>query len=439
MQKIKNSLKNIDYKLFISLIILGLGPTVYTTVRIFFIGQIPSEYAFSVAGQLSWVNLIYEILNEAIILPLFYFLGAVVSDKAELVNRIKTGLIITFGVFLLLAVIIIVFAETFLRIMATDITILAESAAYIRLESMANVFSMSLSFVLVALVTIGKAKYVYIVTMLKVILGLIADLFLVSSLSFSIQLGVNGIAISNIIVNVLLLIVIQFFLKRESINLFSKDRCDFSWVKNFVKIGGLSGVESLIRNLAYMLMVVRMVNVVNEQGTYWIVNNFIWGWLLLPITQLAELIKRDCAADNNAIKDKTVGYLCITATICLLWCVSIPLWGPFMSVVLRYDNVDKLIDLTLLLLGFYVLYAFQNIFDATFYGIGKTNYMIFESIVTNTVYYGGAFILYISGIWEPTLTGIALMFGCGMAFDSVVSFCAYLYLLKKRKINPLKN
>ena len=71
VQKIKNSLKNIDYKLFISLIILGLGPTVYTTVRIFFIGQIPSEYAFSVAGQLSWVNLIYEILNEAIILPLF--------------------------------------------------------------------------------------------------------------------------------------------------------------------------------------------------------------------------------------------------------------------------------------------------------------------------------------------------------------------------------
>lgn len=110
-----------------------------------------------------------------------------------------------------------------------------------------------------------------------------------------------------------------------------------------------------------------------------------------------------------------------------------------MSAVLRYDNVDKLIDLTLLLLGFYVLYAFQNIFDATFYGIGKTNYMIFESIVTNTVYYGGAFILYISGIWVPTLTGIALMFGCGMAFDSVVSFCAYLYLLKKRKINPLKN
>lgn len=31
-------------------------------------------------------------------------------------------------------------------------------------------------------------------------------------------------------------------------------------------------------------MISRMVNVVGEQGTYWVANNFIWSWLLLPIT-----------------------------------------------------------------------------------------------------------------------------------------------------------
>lgn len=64
--------------------------------------------------------------------------------------------------------------------------------------------------------------------------------------------------------------------------------------------------------------------------------------------------------------------------------------------------------------------------------------MFFESIVTNSVYYGGAFILYVTGVWTPTLTGIALLFGIGVAFDSVVSLCAYIYLLKKRKINILR-
>lgn len=82
-----------------------------------------------------------------------------------------------------------------------------------------------------------------------------------------------------------------------------------------------------------------------------------------------------------------------------------------------------------------MLYAIQNVFDSIFYGLGKTNYMLFESVVTNTVYYGIAFTLYVTGIWVPTLTGIALLFGIGNAFDSVVSLAAYAFLLKKEKIN----
>ena len=92
----------------------------------------------------------------------------------------------------------------------------------------------------------------------------------------------------------------------------------------------------------------------------------------------------------------------------------------------------------MLLIGFYVLYAVQNVFDATFYGLGKTNYMLFESVVTNTIYYGIAFVLYATGIWVPTLTGIALLFGIGNAFDSILSYGAYRNLLKKQKINILR-
>ena len=117
-----------------------------------------------------------------------------------------------------------------------------------------------------------------------------------------------------------------------------------------------------------------------------------------------------------------------------------------MQYVLGYTDVDTLFRLVLLLLGFYMVYAFQNIFDAVFYALGKTNYMLFESIVTNTLYYGGAFLLYRSGIWIPSLTGIALLFGFGMAFDGIVSLAAYLYLIHKEgrrlgkaPVNPLTN
>ena len=138
---------------------------------------------------------------------------------------------------------------------------------------------------------------------------------------------------------------------------------------------------------------------------------------------------------KNNISKNTLGYFGLTTIISLLWFVTIPLWKPFMSNILAFKEVDKLFELVLALVGFYVFFAFQNIFDSTFYGLGKTNYMLLESVVTNTIYYGIAFVLYVMDVWAPSLIGIALLFGFGNVFDSVVSFVAYLYLLKKEKIN----
>ena len=435
--KVKKSLSKINYKLFLALLVLGLCPTVYTTLRVFFLGELPGEYSFSIAGQLSWVNLLYEILSEAIVLPLFFFIGKVLTDKKEFANRMRTGLLVSVGAYMVLSFLIIALAKPLLTLMATDTSILDASATYIRIESVASIFSLAFNFIMVGMVTLGKEKYVYILTAVKLVLCLLVDTFMVSTLPVSLNLGVNGIAFSNIIVNVLLVTTAIILLHKEGITLFKKEKLSFGWMKEFAKVGGISGLESFVRNIAYMLMISRMVNMVGEQGTYWVANNFIWGWLLLPILQLGELIKRETATDENAVKNNSLGYFIITAVVCALWCITIPLWKPFMTHVLNFSDVDKLFELVMVLLGFYMLYAFQNVFDSTFYGLGKTNYMLFESVVTNTLYYGTAFILYLCGVWQPTLIGIALLFGIGNAFDAIVSLVAYMFLLKKKKINIL--
>ena len=436
--KIKLSLSTINYKLYFALLVLGLAPTVYTTMRVFFLGSLPGEYSFSIAGQLSWVNLLYEIINEAIILPLFYFIGKAANDKKEFANRVKTGMLMSLGVYLILSVAIVCFTKPLLSLMATDVNIFDASATYIRIESIANIFLILTQFTLVALVTINKSKYLYILTLARLVLSLVCDTFLVSSLPISLTLGVNGIGYSNIVVNIVLLVVSLVLLSKENINIFDKAKLNFAWVKEFIKIGGISGLESLVRNIAYMAMISRMVNVVGEQGTYWVANNFIWGWLLLPVLQLSELIKQETAIDKDNIRKNSLGYFGLTAIISVLWFISVPLWKSFMANVLQFNDVNKLFDLVLVLVGFYVLYAFQNVFDSVFYGLGKTNYMLFESVITNMVYYGVAFILYLTGVWTPSLIGIALLFGIGNAFDSIVSLGAFAYLLKKEKINILK-
>jgi Na+-driven multidrug efflux pump len=404
---------------------MGLCPTLYTTLRVFFLGQFPGEWSYSIAGQLTWINLIYEVINEAIILPLYFFMGSVLSDKKEFTNRIRSGLLVSFVVYAICSIAVAIFIKPLLSFMAVSTDILAESAAYIRIECVANVFGILYSFMLVSLVSIGKDKLVYIMTGAKLGLSLILDTVLVSNLPVSLKLGVNGIGFSNCISNLILFLIAVVLIQKNGYKIYTKDRLSFGWMKDFLKIGGISGLESFVRNIAYMLMVSRMVNMVGEQGTYWVANNFIWGWLLLPINQLAELIKQETAKDKQAIKENTPGYFFITTITCVLWFVLLPLYKPFMSRVLGFEDVDKLFKLVLVLIGFYVLYAYQNVFDATFYGRGKTTYMLFESVVTNSIYYGLFFVLYLTGVWTPTLIGIALMFGGGNAFDSVVSWLAY--------------
>ena len=435
MNKIGSSLKNLNWKLFISLLVMGLCPTIYTTLRVFFLGQLPGDWVFSIAGQLSWVNLLYEILDEAIILPLYFFMGKAINNKNDYINRIKTGLIISFSVYAVCSIFIIGFTNPLLSIMATSKDIISESVIYIRIESIANIFILLSNFILICLITLGKSRYVYILTAAKLILSIVFDTFLVSTLNISANLGVNGIGYSNIIVNIILFAVSVVLLSKEGYKIFNKEKLSFTWAKEFIKIGSISGLESFVRNIAYMLMISRMVNMVNEQGTYWVANSFIWGWLLLPINQLGELIKQEVSTDEKAIKNNTLGYFAVTAIVCLVWFITIPGWKGFMANVLQFSDVDKLYNLVMVLLGFYVLYALQNVFDCEFYGLGKTNYMLFESIVTNSIYYGIAFALYLAGKWTPTLVSIALLFGVGNAFDSIVSGGAFAYLLKKKKIN----
>ena len=81
-------LKEFDYKLFSTLVVILLLPTVYTTVRIHLLGSYPSEWGVNIASQIMWLNVMYEVVQEGLILPLFYLLGKSLKDKYQLTNKV---------------------------------------------------------------------------------------------------------------------------------------------------------------------------------------------------------------------------------------------------------------------------------------------------------------------------------------------------------------
>ena len=438
LKNINNSIKLIDFRLFFALLIIGIVPTIYKTARIFYLGDLPIDWGFNIASQLAWVNVIYEVLQEAIMLPLFYLMGKSLSNKLELSNKVKTGLIITIGIYTFISIFIFLFIEPLTIFMVQKKELIDATVSYIRFETIASIFLTAVQFLLLVLITIKKETYLYIFLLLQMILSIFSDTILVSKLPISFDLGVNGIAIGNIVTNMILLVVMISFLKFEGLKIDFKDKLSFNWMREWLKVGSYSGLESLIRNAAFILMVLQMVNIVGEQGTFWIANSFIWGWLLLPVLQLGQLVKRDCGEyGNDAIKQRTLGYFAITGIIVLVWLVSLPFWILFIKNVMNVTNYQDVYQVALTSVIFYVLFAFNNVIDSIFYGIGKTNYMLFQSIIVNTIFYGTLFFLYLFGIYTPTLNLIVIMFGIGIAFDSLLTFAMFFWMLKRRKINLL--
>ena len=431
---IVKSLNRFDWKLYLALLVTGLLPTLYTTLRINYLGNLPGDWGVNIASQLVWVNLILEVIYEALILPLFYLIGKTLENKNETVNKIKSGLLLTFGIYLFCNLIIAVFAKQLVTAMAQNPDTIEATTVYIRIEMLAALFVGPVKFMTVVFILLNYRVHIYVLLLIQMLLSITLDTLLLSELDISLNLGVNGIAYSNIIVYSTMFLYIMFiFCKKYNVELrdFGKN-IDFSWIEKWFDIGKYSGLDSFVRNIFYLIFIVRMMNVISEQGTYWIANGFVWGWLLLPFFPLAELLKQDVASREKIDhKEKMYGYFTIATGIVALWIITIPFWNSFFEEILNVSEPTKSIDLVLILLPFYALYLYNTLADSAFYGRGRTELLALQSIITNISVYGTAFVLFQLDIFEPTLTGIALLFGAGIFVDTLVTWYLYVKFLKK--------
>ena len=105
-------------------------------------------------------------------------------------------------------------------------------------------------------------------------------------------------------------------------------------------------------------MIGKMVNMVAEQGNYWITNNFIWGWMLIPITALSKVIRHDCKDGYFALKQ--FNYYFIATCVVLLWAVTIPLWTPFYRYAEGLENAYEIFLITAKLAPFYICLLYTS-------------------------------------------------------------------------------
>ena len=418
-------LKSFNWRLFAALCALALIPAIYQTVRTFIISSNGQIGVFDIIGQMEWFDLINETLQAFLIIPLYSILNKIFKSDSEnfAKHTFKTGLL-TFIIYTLFSIGVLIYGIVLIKAMNPDEIDIATTNAYLQLETAAFMVGIIVDFVNVVFVVVGKDKNVYIFLAIQTVLSLIADFALIPNL------GVYGIAISNIIVNSILAIssfVLLYIQKYIKFCWFHKS--DSPILKKWGKIGVFSGIQQFIDNFIYAVMICKMVNMVAEQGNYWIVNNFIWGWLLIPISALSEIVRRDCK--DGYLRLKQFNYYFIVVCVIIVWAITVPLWTPFFKYAENLSNANEIFLIAVKLAPFYIAYACCAVIDNIFVGLGKTIYNAVNSLIINLVYYGIFYMLYAAGAITFTMNVIILMFGFGMVVHLAVSLIEEKLFLRK--------
>lgn len=417
-----NNLKSFRWKMWIALCALALVPAIYQTIRTAIAVSNSSISGIDIIGQMEWYDLIDETLKALLIVPLYSILSKVYKEDNKNFSRFTfIAMLIVFSFYFIYNIGVFFYGTSLIKSMNPSEVNIFAIKEYLELETIAFMIGILPSFFNVIFVTINKSKNVYIFLVIQAILGIIGDFILIPNL------GVNGIAINNIITNSLLAVVgfvILFIEKQITPSWFNKS--DSALLLNWYKIGLFSGLQQFIDNIVYAIMISRMVNLVSEAGNYWVANNFIWGWLLIPVSSLAEIIKSDYKEEKNTKRSNY--YMIVTFSI-IIWIIFIPLWKPFLKNIEQLDNYQDIFSIIIKLWPFYIAYALCIIPDSIFIAKGKTYYNAINSILVNFVYYGIWFILYITNSIQFDMLTIIMMFGFGMVFHLIISMVEMWWMI----------
>lgn len=403
--------------LFCSLLLLGFVPFLYTLVRTNLIADSPSVDGLGIAGHIEWFDLINETIQAFLIVPLYALLNQCIKDRDKLKERIFQTFLIVNVAYILFSAFILVYCSRIVSTMTPSQ--IGEVTGYLRLETIGFVIGNVVSFANVLFVVLDKPFCIYAMVVLKTIFTIIGDLLLIP------RFGVNGAAYSNIVVNTACAILCLIAVGRENLIAVSF-RFEKPFLKKYGLIGLFGGAQILLDNLIYVSIVCKMVNQVAEQGNYWVANNIIWGLLLVPISALAEIIKKE--SRGKVTLKNTKYYNIIIIVVFVIWLCFIPLMNSFLINVMGIENYGEIRRILVLLIPFYLAYSYTVLFDNILIGNGKTQYCFIISGIVNLVYYPIIYKLMLKGVFVPDMTFICMMFGFGMVTHlgcSIICFLVY--------------
>jgi len=433
-----------DWGLFLLIFLYIALPQFYRSYSVYLIGNaIPAPNALATVAQWQFVDLLLEVVQETFVLAIFFFVGKGIQSKQGPGSQIRTSLTMIFLFSVVLAVTLFSLSSHFVAIIGTPEAIRETTSTFLKIKTAGiPIFLLSAASIII-IETLNRKKLILTLAILQVVYRFVLDSLFYGGYTFSLNMGVLGVAWSDTLASLALLITVFIMIRPLASDKFKKWRSLFSFEdwRIYLKVGSWSGLDSLVRNVAYFFMIVRLLNLLGENhiGGYYLTMHIFWSFLLVPILALSESAKVLIANNSeNITKVRTLWYssLVIGSVVVLLWLVFLPFWRNFAGLLnANGEMVNLSVKAMMILIIPYILFALNTVTDSIFYGVGKTQYQAYQAIITNGTVYVIAFVAYLVGLWSPTFTSILILFGIGIIVDSIFTvYYAFRVLFPRNEV-----
>jgi Na+-driven multidrug efflux pump len=436
-------LRQWDWGLFLLIFLFMALPRFYQSYSVYLIGNaIPDTNALATVAQWQFIELLLEVVQETFVLAIFFFVGRGLQSKEGPGSPIRTSIssILVFSI--VLAGILFALSDNFVSIIGTPEAIRETTSTFLRIKTAGvPIFLLSMASIIIV-ETINRKRMLLTLAILHVVYRFILDSIFYGGYSFSLNFGVLGVGWSDLIASLALLLTALFMIRHILFDKVKSLKSFFAFkdLTVYLRVGGWSGLDSLVRNFAYFFMVVRLLNLLGEDtiGGYYLAMHIFWSFLLVPILALSESAKvliANHSGDISRVRVLWFSSLVIGGIIVVLWLIFLPFWGTVAGILNSNSGVVNLsVKAMALLIVPYILLALNLVTDSIFYGVGKTKYMAYQAIITNGTVYLIAFIAYLTDAWTPTFTSIMILFGIGIVVDSILTvFYAFRVLFPRHR------
>lgn len=416
---------------FIGFLILGgIIPKIYILLNLFWIGRISGD-AIAITEQYEFLGTAMEVLQGMIPIGVLALVAQHYHNRKNVIEIVKAGLILQIALSLVISGIVIVFTQAVTGMIGTPLSIADLTREYLLLRAIALPVEAVGYILLIAIKSLQKGKEQLILVTISIIANVVLDLFLISSTSVSLHLGIHGVAIAYLLSKLLLMVASLAYLihiLRIDITLIITT----AWchqVIPLIRISGWSGLETAIRMLGYLGVLFLLNGLGTDMYGGFGLGMWILFILLMPVFALGQgtsvLVGNYFSEKRygdllNIVKTSLVLVIAFALTIALagiVWWHDLSLFLNPNPGIVAYSDVT----FTLLIIAF-IGYCIGIVLRSIFYGTGKTQYIFYITGLTTLGIILPLFALFWTGILIPTFTTVVMVYLIVYIIDPVLAF-----------------